>query len=120
MTAKFKKMSQELDKLCNQTNKVKTRKQARALSLKKWEAIRKMSGIFFDEFNVRCGFCGYGEYKAAANAEIRGLYFGRCKHCGVKTICDQMGIKAQNLEEETLNLIDGLITHFENMKVADP
>ena len=117
MTAKFKKMSQELDKLCNQTNKVKTRKQARDLSLKKWEAIRKMSGIFFDEFNVRCGFCGYGEYKAAQRETGK---YGRCRNCGVKTICDQMYEKARKLEYETEDLINGLITHFENMKVADP
>ena len=117
MTAKFKKMSQELDKLCNQTNNVKTRKQARALSLKKWEAIRKMTMIFFDEFNVRCGFCGYGEHKAAQRETGK---LDRCGNCGVKTICDQMCEKARRLEEETLELIDGLIAQFENMKVADP
>ena len=119
MTDKFKKMSQELDKLCTQTNIVKTRKQARTLSLKKWKAIRKMSMIFFEEFNVRCGFCGYGEHKASAKAGSGGPYLGRCENCGVKTICDLMSKKVQTLHSETEKLIDGLITHFENMKVAD-
>lgn len=119
MTAKFKNLSQELDKLCVKTNKVKTRKQARTLSLKKWKSIRKMSEIFFGEFNVRCGFCGYGEHKAKEETQAPGGYPGRCGYCGVKTICDQMVEKAQDLHEETETLIDGLIAHFENMKVAD-
>lgn len=115
---KLKKMSQELDELCIQTKKVKTRKQARELSLLKWKSLKKMALLLFSEFNVRCGFCGYGEFKAAQKDEApwRG---GRCRCCGVKTICDEMLEKHQYLEEETLNLIDGLIAHFENMKVAD-
>ena len=121
MTDKFKKMSIELDALSRKTTgkKVKTRKQARDLSLKKWKAIRKMCMLFFDEFNTRCGFCGLGEVKAAKKREKAGHVVSRCQHCGVKTICDEMIEKAQNLEEETLNLIDGLIKHFETMKVAD-
>ena len=117
MMDKFKKMSQELDKLCSQTNKVKTKRQARALSLKKWKAIKKMTGMFFDEFNVRCGFCGYGEHKAVQRET--GI-LDRCGNCGVKTICDQMCEKVVDLHSETDKLIDGLIAHFENMKVADP
>ena len=115
---KFKKLSKELDKLCERTNKVKTRKQARVLSLKKWTAIKKMTLILFSEFKVRCGFCGYGEFMAAQkdDAPRRG---GRCRCCGVKTICAAMLEKHQNLEDKTLTLIDRLIAYFENMKVAD-
>lgn len=78
-----------------------------------------MSDVFFDEFNTRCGFCGFGEVKAAEKQEKVHHYVGRCKHCGVKTICDQMVVKALKLEDGTRTLIDGLIAHFENMKVAE-
>ena len=118
MTTKFENMTKELDKLCVKTNTVKTRKQARELSLKKWTAIKKMAELFFGEFNVRCGFCGYGEFMAALRDEAprRG---GRCRCCGVKTVCDEMLEKAHNLAVETLTLIDGLIAHLKSMKVAD-
>lgn len=119
MTDKFKKMSQELNKLCTLTNKVKTRKQARELSLKKWISIRKMSLIFWEEFNTRCGFCGLSEHIDGGNAKEGVRPRGRCQCCGVKTICVQMLETAQSLEEETMTLINGLISHFENMKVAD-
>ena len=119
MTTKFETLLSEIDNLCGKTTNVKTRKQARALSLKKWKAIRKMSDIFFDEFNVRCGFCGYGEYKAAEKAGKPDNFTSRCENCGVKTICDQMCEKVLKLHTETENLIDGLIDHFENMKVAE-
>lgn len=119
MTTKFELKTRELDGLSMQTKTVKTRKRARTLSLIKWKSIRNMALIFWDEFNTRCGFCGYGEHKAREKTDSVLPRIGRCGYCGVKTICDEMIEKAQNLEEETLNLIDGLIAHFENMKVAE-
>ena len=122
MTTKFEKKTRELDGLSMKTKIVKTRSEARVLSLKKWKSIRNMALIFWDAFNTRCGFCGYGEHKASKEAETDRNFLsprGRCAQCGVKIICDEMIEKAKNLEEETLNLIDGLITHFEEMKVSE-
>lgn len=119
MTDKFKKMSRELSKLCEKINNVTTRKLARELSLKKWKSIREMALIFFSEFHVRCGFCGYGDYKAQEKTRQEAAYFYRCSCCGVQTLCDSMITEAENLQDETLDLINDLITHFENMTVAD-
>ena len=119
MTTKFEKKTRELDGLSMKTKTVKTRKKALELSLKKWKSIRDMALIFGSEFNTRCGFCGLGEHIDGLNTKEGEWPRGRCQCCGVKPICDEMIEQAQNLEEETLNLIDKLIDHFEKMKVAD-
>jgi len=94
---------------------VETIKQARDLSLKKWEAVRVLKNRLFDEADLNCGFCAYGGFRLTQGPR-RGI---RCDHCTVEPRCKAINGNLSRIQADLERVIDETIHFLVEMKTDE-
>ena len=101
--------------MASEEEKVSTVKQARILSLRKWDNVCILLDTFFDEIDRSCGFCELGRYRSHVQRQS-GM---GCQFCGVRDRCKQIQSTASDLETQMRDLVTKTIKYLEDMKVIE-